>query len=340
MPRGTTNKLRNDAHYGWHWRGEGNFFEGWYYRLTLPQQGQCFAFMYEVSVRPPRSQLQGAVQVLGKDDQLIFAELDPRGKFDLSYKDLALRYTPADGSRFNLNFDLSDRQHSGHIAKDNYECVWNFRISSLIPSWGETMGWLSYLPIFEPYWQILLPYGLAEGEVAWNGIVYGFRNAPLYAEKNWGVSFPLKWFWLQCHSFSECHEPINLVSAGAVRWVMGRMTQVAMIALWWHGKVYAFLPENSDLWVSVSPWGSWCVQGYNSIYRMEIEAIAPCPPTPVAVPTQNGRDFRCRDTGRGILQLSLWQGATRLLKVSSETAALETGGDNWQGIWQFCSEYI
>jgi tocopherol cyclase len=48
------------------------------------------------------------------------------------------------------------------------------------------MGWLSYLPIFEPYWQILLPYGCAEGEVAWNGIVYQFRNAPIYAEKNWG----------------------------------------------------------------------------------------------------------------------------------------------------------
>ncbi len=336
MPRGITNKLRNDAHYGWHWRGEGNFFEGWYFRLTLPQQ--CFAFMYEVSMRPNHRLLQGAVQVLGKDDQLIFVELDPRGKFALSYQTLALRYTPPAGC--NGKFDLSDRQHCGYIAEDNYECAWNFRIAPLIPSWGETMGWLSYLPIFEPYWQILLPYGLAEGEVVWNGMVYGFRNAPFYAEKNWGVSFPLQWFWLQCHSFQDCHEPINLVSAGAVRQVLGRITQVAMIALWWGGKVYTFLPENSALWASVSPWGSWCVQGYNSTYRMEIEAIAVNPPALVAVPTQEGREFRCRDTGRGILQLSLWQGADRLLKVSSETAALETGGDNWQGVWQFCSERI
>jgi|YNPMSStandDraft_2_1061718.scaffolds.fasta_scaffold58163_2 tocopherol cyclase len=95
MPLLTTNKFRGDAHYGWHWRGEGNFFEGWYYRLTLPQQGHCFAFMYEISLRQRQSQLQGAMQVLGGDDQLIFAELDQRGKFAVSYQDLALRYTPA-----------------------------------------------------------------------------------------------------------------------------------------------------------------------------------------------------------------------------------------------------
>ena len=113
-----------------------------------------------------------------------------------------------------------------------------------------------------------------------------------------------------------------------------------MVALWWGGEVYTFLPENSDVWVAVSPWGSWSVQAYNSVYRMEIEAIAYTPPTLVAVPTQAGRDFCCRDTGRGILELSLWRGASRLLKVRSELAALETGGNNWQGIWQFRSERI
>ncbi len=107
---------------------------------------------------------------------------------------------------------------------------------------------------------------------------------------------------------------------------MGRTTQVAMVALWWGGEVYTFLPENSDVWVAVSPWGSWSVQAYNSVYRMEIEAIAYTPPTLVAVPTQAGRD--------------LWRGASRLLKVRSELAALETGGNNWQGIWQFRSERI
>lgn len=45
-----------------------------------------------------------------------------------------------------------------------------------------------------------------------------------------------------------------------------------MVALWWGGEVYTFLPENSDVWVAVSPWGSWSVQAYNSVYRMEIES--------------------------------------------------------------------
>jgi len=340
MPLVTNNSLRSDAHFGWHWRGEASFFEGWYYRITLPQQRQSFAFMYEVSQRNGEPRSLGAIQVLGKDDRLLFGELSPQGKLTVSYTDLALSYAPLANCHFKLNFVVSDRQHQGQITTHQHHCSWDFSVAVLIPSWGETMGWLSYLPILEPYWQILLPYALAEGKIVWDGEIYSFQDVPLYAEKNWGGSFPKQWFWLQCHSFTDCHEPISLVSAGAVRQVLGWTTRVAMVALWWRGQVYAFLPENSEVWVSVAPWGSWSVQAYSSAYRLEIEAIAYDPPAQVAVPTQRGRDFSCRDTGKGMVEVSLWQGACRLLKVHSELAALETGGDKWQGIWQFCSERI
>ncbi|MDB9354927.1 tocopherol cyclase family protein, partial [Nodularia spumigena CS-587/03] len=36
-------------HSGYHWDGSSrSFFEGWYYRVTLPHCGQTFAFMYSI----------------------------------------------------------------------------------------------------------------------------------------------------------------------------------------------------------------------------------------------------------------------------------------------------
>ena len=36
-------------HSGYHWDGTPQrFFEGWYYRVTLPELGQTIAFMYSI----------------------------------------------------------------------------------------------------------------------------------------------------------------------------------------------------------------------------------------------------------------------------------------------------
>ena len=58
-------------HSGYHWDGQaGRFFEGWYFRLTLPAARQTFAFMY--SIEDPaggRPHSGGTAQILGPDDR-------------------------------------------------------------------------------------------------------------------------------------------------------------------------------------------------------------------------------------------------------------------------------
>ena len=56
--------------------------------------------------------------------------------------------------------------------------------------------WLAALPVFEPHYQILTAHGLATGWIERDGERIEFRDAPYYAEKNWGgAGFPRKWFW-------------------------------------------------------------------------------------------------------------------------------------------------
>lgn len=55
--------------------------------------------------------------------------------------------------------------------------------------------------------------GLASGWVEWGGKRYEFRDAPAYAEKNWGGGFPKRWFWVQCEKFNS-EESIALTAVG------------------------------------------------------------------------------------------------------------------------------
>jgi len=60
-------------HSGYHWDGsDRRFFEGWYYRVTLPDSGQTFAFMY--SIEDPiggKPHSGGAAQILGPNDEYL-----------------------------------------------------------------------------------------------------------------------------------------------------------------------------------------------------------------------------------------------------------------------------
>ena len=57
-------------HSGYHWDGsDRRFFEGWYFRVTLPAYRQTFAFMY--SIDDPlggTANAGGCAQILGPDD--------------------------------------------------------------------------------------------------------------------------------------------------------------------------------------------------------------------------------------------------------------------------------
>eukprot|EP00882_Tetradesmus_deserticola_P018828 GHRQ01020221.1.p1 GENE.GHRQ01020221.1~~GHRQ01020221.1.p1 ORF type:complete len:334 (+),score=10.49 GHRQ01020221.1:821-1822(+) len=61
-------------HSGYHWDGlPRRFFEGWYFKVTIPENGQSFALIYSVEdPSNPKSPVGGVgVQVMGPDDGYI-----------------------------------------------------------------------------------------------------------------------------------------------------------------------------------------------------------------------------------------------------------------------------
>ena len=344
-------------HSGYHWDGSSDrFFEGWYCRVTLPHLGQTFGFMYSIG-DPVGGNLPsgGAAQILGPDDRYLcrtfpdlrwfWATKDALGLGHWGKTDLQVlpqQLHPATFDRhIQQGYQATATLNQGFIrdpATDR-SCRWLYEIQPIY-GWGDpnlpqqaTAGWLSYLPIFEPGWQILMAHGLATGWIDWNGKVYEFTNAPAYAEKNWGRSFPQKWFWINCNSFS--HQPdLALTAGGGRRGVLWWMESVAMIGIHYRGKFYEFVPWNSQVSWQIQPWGRWEMQAYNQRFEVELIGTTGHPGTFVRVPREGGLTYCCRDTMKGQLSLELRERQGKeILKAHSNLCGLEVGGAPWNKPW-------
>ncbi|BAU10580.1 hypothetical protein LEP3755_10640 [Leptolyngbya sp. NIES-3755] len=336
-------------HSGYHWnRIPRRFFEGWYYRVTLPEVRQTFAFMYSIEDPQGGQPTSGGVaQILGADDEYLCRTFPDVDRFWAEPDQLALGHWRQPGTPKLLDPKLFDRTikegyqatntwHQGRLKEPNgNDAEWQYSIEPVY-GWGDqqsTAGLLSSLQIFEPGWQILMAHGHATGYINWNGKRYEFVNAPAYGEKNWGGAFPSKWFWLNCNAF-ENEPDFALTAGGGRRGVLWWMESVAMIGIHYRGQFYEFVPWNAEVnWV-IRPWGYWRMDARNQHYRVTVTGTTERPGTPLRAPTIDGMQFVCRDTMQGQVTVELWDRAERLIvRAKSDLCGLETGGGPWDETW-------
>lgn len=344
-------------HSGYHWTGSHQrFFEGWYFRVTLPELGETFAFMY--SIEDPqggRPQSGGGVQILGPEDSYLCRTFPDVQQFWAWNSQLGLGhwqhnqgtksdYLPPEQffEQVREGYQATATQQQGRLYDPvtGQTTSWDYQIQPL-DGWGNrgqpqqsTAGWLSFLPIFEPGWQILMAHGLATGWIDWQGQRYEFAEAPAYAEKNWGGAFPQKWFWINCNYFADMPD-LALTAGGGRRGVLWWMESVAMVGIHHQGKFYEFVPWNSSVHWEVQPWGHWQIRATSAQYVVEVTGSCDRPGTPLRAPMPEGLVFACRDTMQGQVTLKLWErGANQpMLTASSHLGGLEVGGGPWDQAW-------
>lgn len=344
-------------HSGYHWDGsDRRFFEGWYYRVTLPEVQQTFAFMYSIE-DPAGGQPHsgGVAQVLGPNDGYLCRSFPDVSQFWAwphalglghwrSHPDHPPRPSLLDPDHFHRTiqegYQGTATEHQGKLSDPVMgTCTWNYQIQPIY-GWGNvdqpqqsTAGWLSQLQIFEPGWQILMAHGLASGWIDWQGDRYSFQDAPAYAEKNWGGAFPEKWFWLNCNTFEE--EPdLALTAGGGRRSVLGWMESVAMIGIHHNGIFYEFVPWNAQVTWEIQPWGSWHMTATRDRFRVELHGKSDRPGTVLRAPTLDGMIPVCRDTMHGWIDLRLWEGDRLMVQATSCQGGLEVGGSPWDQMWR------
>jgi tocopherol cyclase len=349
-------------HSGYHWDGSARrFFEGWYYRVTLPAIGQTFAFMYSIEDPAGGSPYSGgAAQILGPDDQYLCRTFPEVSDFWASSQELALGHGTLEHTSGGISpqrawlppeqfwqqirqgYQATATEHQGQLQDPGSGATarWDYKIQPIY-GWGNsrlpqqsTAGWLSQWQIFEPGWQILMAHGLATGWIEWQRQRYEFSQAPAYGEKNWGGAFPQRWFWLNCNCFMG--EPdLALTAGGGRRSVLGWMESVAMVGIHYRGQFYEFVPWNAQVNWAIQPWGDWQMSATNAPYAVYLRGTCHQSGTPLRAPTREGLQFCCRDTMQGHLRLELRHrhNSELILQAESNLCGLEVGGGPWEHGW-------
>ena len=353
-------------HSGYHWRNlpglnSSRFFEGWYFRVTLPEAGHTFAFMYSIDDPAGGSDYSGGVaQILGGPNEDYYCRTFPDvagfwawpHRLGLGHRRTGrARYLSPEAFEHEVTegYQATTTRHQGKLLtpSGDIQAQWHYETEPL-SGWGApkpkaTAGWLSYLPVFEPGWQVLMAYGLSTGWIEWQGTRHTFKGAPAYAEKNWGGAFPAKWFWIQCNAFTD--EPsLSITAVAGVREVLifteNIFTEnVGLIGIHHQGKFYEFFSTKTAFTWTVDPWGHWHMTAQSHSHRVELTGRATDEGAWVRVPTLTGLQFLCRDTTHGDLRVQLWARSrsgkdSLIVEATSQLAGLEIGGGPWEERWK------
>ncbi|CAM6089266.1 unnamed protein product [Calypogeia fissa] len=385
------NRATRSPHSGYHFDGSSRrFFEGWYFKVSIPEVQESFAWMYSVEDPGWPSGLGGlesllggpkfpgvGTQIMGANDEYIFQFDSDVKTFWGSRHELSLGHTfkPGTGKlpptsevpptefwqRVEQGFQVTPTWHQGFVVDngrseyaETVETVrWEYSTEPIY-GWGDigyeqkaTAGWLAAFPFFEPHWQVCMAGGLSTGWIEWGDRRFEFENAPSYSEKNWGGSFPQKWFWVQCNVFEGVSGEVALTAGGGRRGLpllAGSSEEVAMVGVHYGGKFYEFVPWTGSVEWEVAPWGSWKMSASNQYYKVKLEATTDGPGVTLRAPTSDaGLAPFCRDSFEGKLRLQLWAISVSgpdslILDTTSTMAALETGGAPWYTTWKQTSQ--
>ena len=185
-------------------------------------------------------------------------------------------------------------------------------------------GVFSAVPFLNQYWHPYYLGGSASGAVQYAGESWTFTNAKLYAERNWGAGFPLRWWWGQAHDFGD--DDVCVAFSGGLLSLGPIARDVNGIVVRLGAKVIRMTPP--VLVRSQVGDNHWLIRGRSPRYEIEIEGDGThLPPhvLPVPLPSERrnidsdfehlGARLRCKVRESGRL----------LFDGTSELAALEVG---------------
>jgi tocopherol cyclase len=187
-----------------------NYFEGWYFKHVSEGADEAFAVIPGISLsEDTHAFIQFNDSKTGKSSYF---------RYDISefsFESRKLRIMIA-GSIFTtegINLDLSNEDCTIK-GKINYSD--NLKIRSHILRPG-IMGWYSYVPWMECNHAVVSVSHVLEGSVTINRTSIQLGGGKGYIEKDWGISFPESWLWMQCNNFTSQSASV-MISVGKIPW--------------------------------------------------------------------------------------------------------------------------
>jgi hypothetical protein len=104
------------------------------------------------------------------------------------------------------------------------------------------MGWYSYVPFMECYHGIVSANHELKGTLTYQNKDIDFSGGKGYIEKDWGISFPEAWIWIQCNGFQQKDASL-FISIAKIPW-LGKFFIGFIAFLYLDGKYHMFSTYN------------------------------------------------------------------------------------------------
>jgi len=207
-------------------RKKKDFFEGWYFKMVDRREKNAYAVIPGVSIT--RDSLKSHAFVMFLDARAQQMRYFRYPLDDLKASDKKFELTIG-GSSFSIDGMRLNIEQGGDLinARISFKDTYPWPVKLLSPG---VMGWYAFVPGMECYHGILSMDHAIEGFIEAGGIRTDLTGGRGYIEKDWGVSMPSSWIWIQTNHFDR--DGISL---------SGSIAKIPWLGSYFTGYVFGFL---------------------------------------------------------------------------------------------------
>lgn len=211
-----------------------SYFEGWYYKFTNAAENFSYALIPGISLGKDRDDSHSFIQIIdGINGKTYVFEFDLD---DFSYDEKSLSIKIGENSFTKNSCYLKVKNEDIEILCDvKFEDIIEYPSSLASPG---IMGFFAYFPFMECNHGAVNLHHKIRGSFQINGTRLGMDNCLGYIEKDWGVSFPSSWIWVQGNDF-ENQKASFMLSVANIPF-LGFDFIGFLGFLYWNNRVYKF----------------------------------------------------------------------------------------------------
>ncbi len=217
-----------------------DYFEGWYFKMVDKNEKKALAVIAGISLSKDSTKSHAFVMVFDARNHKMTYFRYSVNEYRANAKKFEIKIGKNFFSTEQLKLDLDDGANK-IIADINMSNIIPWPVSVFSPG---VMGWYRFVPFMECYHANISFDNKINGFIELNGEKTDLKEGKGYIEKDWGISMPQAWIWMQTNHFNE--PGVSLFgSIAKIPW-LGRYFTGYIFGFLLRGKLHKFTTYNGS----------------------------------------------------------------------------------------------
>ncbi|MDW7669978.1 MAG: tocopherol cyclase family protein [Bacillota bacterium] len=177
-----------------------NYFEGWYFKQVHSRSEKTYAFIPGISLN--KKEKHCFIQVIISPSMETYYFKFPLELFNYTENPFKIMIANNTFSKTGIDIDIDDKNFyiKGKLDYGEFQKI---EKSLLVPN---IMGYFAYIPKMECNHGVTSMNHSVDGFLKINDETLIFEEDKGYIEKDWGISFPEKYIWMQGNHFANTND--------------------------------------------------------------------------------------------------------------------------------------